>query len=116
MEYAVGENECWVWQKNLNKKKYGLIIKIDKISYAHRVYYEKYKGKIPEGLVIDHLCKNKSCVNPDHLEAVTQGENTRRALAGKKRQLKKRKKLLKTILEEGYKKVIHKGAIYFIKQ
>lgn len=46
---------------------------------THRYTYEVYKGKIPDGLVIDHLCKNKCCCNPEHLEAVTQAENNRRA-------------------------------------
>lgn len=45
---------------------------------AHRLAYETAKGPIPEGLVIDHLCRNRRCCNPDHLEAVTSRENTRR--------------------------------------
>lgn len=44
-------------------------------SLAHRVSYEKSKGPIPKGFVIDHLCRNGLCVNPDHLEAVTNKEN-----------------------------------------
>jgi hypothetical protein len=48
---------------------------------AHRVAYEWTKGAIPDGLVIDHLCRNPRCVNPDHLEAVTQKENCRRGVA-----------------------------------
>lgn len=45
------------------------------IVYAHRAAYENAKGPIPEGLEIDHLCRNRGCVNPDHLEAVTHREN-----------------------------------------
>jgi hypothetical protein len=45
-----------------------------KMVYPHRVAYEHFKGEIPEGLTIDHLCKNKACCNPEHLEAVTRRE------------------------------------------
>jgi len=48
------------------------------VRYAHRLAYERAKGSIPAGLQIDHLCRVRECVNPDHLEAVSQRENIRR--------------------------------------
>lgn len=50
---------------------------------AHRMAYELLVGPIPEGLVIDHLCRNRACVNPSHMEPVTRGENVRRGEAGR---------------------------------
>ncbi len=66
---------CWFWLGALSRG-YGSL----KNARAHRVAYEMTIGPIPEGLVIDHLCRVTSCVNPDHLEAVTQAENVRRGL------------------------------------
>jgi hypothetical protein len=48
-------------------------------TYAHRVAYQYFVGEIPVGLEIDHVCRNRGCVNPEHLELVTRGENTKRA-------------------------------------
>ena len=71
------EGECWVWRKTIHTDGYG-VIKIGsrtdgsrKNVKAHRFAYENLAGKIPEGLVIDHLCRNRPCVNPDHMEPVT---------------------------------------------
>lgn len=77
---------CWIWQKGTAKQKYpyGLVYDENRRHLpAHRVYYERAKGPIPEGLDLDHLCRQPSCVNPDHLEPVTPAINTRRGNAAK---------------------------------
>lgn len=66
---------CWNWRKPLDKDGYGTAHFGNKRYRAHRLSYETLVGPIPEGLVIDHLCRNKACVNPDHLEPVTNKEN-----------------------------------------
>lgn len=79
---------CWLWIGDCTVRGYGRFRAKpgDKQMLAHRLSYELFVGKIPEGLVIDHKCKTLCCVNPDHLEAVTQGENVRRGDAAKPRQ------------------------------
>jgi nitrate/TMAO reductase-like tetraheme cytochrome c subunit len=74
---------CWNWFGSTNEKGYGLFRFNGKTSKAHRVSYILANGSIDPHLVIDHLCKNKKCVNPDHLDLVTQKENVIRGLAGK---------------------------------
>lgn len=61
---------------------YGRLTKHGRHLLAHRASYEFIVGPIPDGLVIDHLCRNTSCVHPGHLEPVTHAENIRRGLAG----------------------------------
>lgn len=76
---------CWEWTAAL-AKGYGRFIAPDERRWlAHRWCWEYLVGPIPEGLVLDHLCENKRCVNPDHLEVVTQGENSRRGQLGRKK-------------------------------
>lgn len=74
---------CWVWTASRTPGGYGQIRVAGKLVTAHRWAYENAKGPIPAGLQTDHLCRTRACVNPDHLEGVTQQENIRRGLAGK---------------------------------
>lgn len=73
---------CWNWQGGKDKNGYGFFTVEGKQYKAHRWIYEHTNGPIPEGLVIDHLCRNHSCVNPspDHLEPVTNRENVARGV------------------------------------
>lgn len=69
---------CWLWRGTLSPEGYG---KFGKNWMAHRLLYELLTAPISPGLTLDHLCRVKCCVNPDHLEPVTIGENKRRAIA-----------------------------------
>lgn len=71
---------CWIWTAAKSPLGYGSFgVESGKIMPAHRYAYELLVGPIPKGLTIDHLCRNPSCVNPAHLEPVTQGENVKRS-------------------------------------
>jgi hypothetical protein len=74
---------CWLWSAHADAKGYGYMrignTKVGRgIVSTHRFSYTLHKGAIPDGLVIDHLCRNPNCCNPDHLEPVTSVENVMR--------------------------------------
>lgn len=83
------ESQCWLWQGSISPDNgYGRVFvgsKTDgtnRLASVHRVAYEAFVGPIPEGLTIDHVkargCRHRHCINPEHLEAVTRGENSLR--------------------------------------
>lgn len=82
-KYVDKTDSCWNWIGSKRRRGYGRLKVNGKTFAAHRYSYELNVGPIPEGLHLDHLCKNTSCVNPDHLEPVTCAENIRRGETGK---------------------------------
>ena len=76
-------NDCWYWALAYDVKGYGRAWFSGRQHKAHRLVYELLIGKIPEGLELDHLCRNRLCVNPSHLEPVSHAENVRRGKAGR---------------------------------
>ena len=77
--YVIEESGCWTWVGFIDKDGYGRWnCNVTGSPIAHRAVYILKRGPIPDGLTLDHLCRNRSCVNPDHMEAVTNKENLMR--------------------------------------
>lgn len=74
---------CKIWKRSLDKDGYGRFEMKGKTYRAHRYFYEMENGIIPKGLVIDHLCRNRACINIEHMEVVTSKENTIRGRSAK---------------------------------
>ncbi len=79
---SINLSGCWTWTAGVGSTGYGKfgVAHGNPPQYAHRYSYELNVGSIPDGMVIDHLCENKLCVRPDHLQPVTSAINTRRSL------------------------------------
>jgi hypothetical protein len=80
--YTVAANGCWEW-KYVNWAGYGGFRYDGRRMGAHRAAYELLVGPIPDGMDIDHLCRNRRCVNPAHLQPVTRSENLSRGEVGR---------------------------------
>mgnify|MGYP003545069282 CR=1 FL=1 len=80
-KYAEVESGCWQWTAADDGHGYGAFYYEGRMVKAHRFSYEFHVGPIPDGLSLDHLCRNRRCVNPQHLEPVTRGENVLRGIS-----------------------------------
>ena len=88
----INTNDCWVYAGRLNDDGYAIYPhRVNGSVFnerLHRVTFEKYIGKIPNGLVIDHLCRVRCCINPIHLEPVTSRENIIRGHSSRNEKLR----------------------------
>ena len=69
---------CILWHKAIKSNGYGVIWVNGRLEHAHRFSYELVNGPVPRGLELDHRCRNRACINPDHLEPVARAVNAQR--------------------------------------
>lgn len=74
--------ECWIMSVGLDRNGYSRLRADGALWWAHRWVWSRLVGPVPDGLQLDHLCRNRACVRPDHLEPVSASENVRRSTAG----------------------------------
>lgn len=84
------DGDCWEWKGRDNDRGYAQVVIDGSRRYVHRLVWETLVGPIPNGLELDHLCRNTLCVNPDHLEVVSHAENVKRGNCGVHNRNKKR--------------------------
>ncbi len=70
--------DCWIWLST-SFGGYGTVSIKNKSHWVHKYFYENLVGEVPKGMELDHLCKNRICCNPDHLEIVTPAQNSQRS-------------------------------------
>lgn len=78
VRYIVTDAGCWEWQGTKATNGYGHVRVAGRLTTAHRHYFEQAFGQVPEGMDLDHLCRNRGCVNPGHLEVVPRAVNAQR--------------------------------------
>src|SRR5215469_13100806 len=78
VEWRGYKTACWMWARYVGPHGYGQLSRMDKTINAHVWTWTMTNGPVPKGLELDHLCRNRSCVRPDHMEAVTRLVNSRR--------------------------------------